>query len=167
MTGLIFNYFAGETITAFYSLTIPWTGIGKEFWRGRQDRSLRIFSKPSVINRFGIPLPTIVWVGLAMIFSLAWWVVEDFSLGLNDNCFLYLLAVGGVGCSVVCLLQISWGPQIYMNFAGSFVWRLASSWSPLCSSFATFWYECENNGKALQKVRHESSSMSLAWRAIR
>ena len=51
--------------------------------------TLRIFSKPSAINRFGMSLPTTIWVGLAMLFPSAWWVVEDFLLGLKANCFLY------------------------------------------------------------------------------
>jgi len=34
-------------------------------------KSLRIFSKPSAINRFGVPLPTTVYVGLAMLFPSA------------------------------------------------------------------------------------------------
>jgi len=31
-------------------------------------RSLRIFSKPSTINGFGMPLPITIWIGLAMLF---------------------------------------------------------------------------------------------------
>ena len=38
MTGSICDYFAGKTITAFCDLTIPWTGIGKGFWRGKWDQ---------------------------------------------------------------------------------------------------------------------------------
>jgi len=38
MTGSICDYFAGETITAFYGRIISWTGIGKGFWRGRRDQ---------------------------------------------------------------------------------------------------------------------------------
>jgi len=40
-------------------------------------KSLRIFNKPSAIKGFGMPLRTIVWVGLSMLFPSAWWVVED------------------------------------------------------------------------------------------
>jgi len=39
-------------------------------------KSFIIFSKPSAINKFDMPLPTTVWVGLAMLFSLVWWVIE-------------------------------------------------------------------------------------------
>jgi len=35
-----------------------------------------------------------------MLFPLAWLVVENFSLDLNANYFLYSLAIGGVGCNV-------------------------------------------------------------------
>ena len=52
-------------------------------------RSLKIFSKFSAINGFGLPLPTIIWVGLDILFPSAWWVVEDFILGLEANIFLY------------------------------------------------------------------------------
>ena len=92
----------------------------RDFEGGCEIRSLRIFSKPSTINEFGTPLPTTVWVGLAMLFPSAWWVVEDFSLGLKANGFLYPLAVGGVRCSVVCLLQISWGHRSRHEFRGGF-----------------------------------------------
>ena len=90
----------GKQLQPFWGLTIPWTGIGKGFWRGSGNRSLRIFSKLSAINGFGMPLPTTIWVGLAMLFPSAWWVVEDFLLNLNANYFRYPLTVGGIGCSV-------------------------------------------------------------------
>jgi len=38
MAGSICDYFTREIITAFYSPTIPWTGIGKGFWRKRRDQ---------------------------------------------------------------------------------------------------------------------------------
>jgi len=48
---------------------------GRELVRnfGGEDgtKSLRIFGKPLAINGFGIPLPTTVWVGLAMLFPSA------------------------------------------------------------------------------------------------
>ena len=40
-------------------------------------RSLKIFSKSSAINGFGLPLSTIILVELAIIFPSAWWFVED------------------------------------------------------------------------------------------
>ena len=67
------------------------------------SRSLKIFSKSSVINRFGMPLLTNVWVGLAMLFPSAWWVVKNFLLDLNANYFLYPLVIGGIGCNVDAL----------------------------------------------------------------
>ena len=46
---------------------------GRELVRdfGGEDgtKSLSIFSKCSAINEFGMPLPTTIWVGLAMYFS--------------------------------------------------------------------------------------------------
>jgi len=56
MTGSISDYFAEETITVFYGLIILWMKIGKEFWGEGGIRSLRIFSKFSVINGFGVCL---------------------------------------------------------------------------------------------------------------
>ena len=44
----------------FYSPTIPWEGIAKGFGREDGTKSLRIFSKPSAINGFGMSLPTTV-----------------------------------------------------------------------------------------------------------
>ena len=37
-----------------------------------ESSPLRIFSKPSAVNGFEVPLPTTVWVGLAMLFPSAW-----------------------------------------------------------------------------------------------
>jgi len=37
-----------------------------------------------------MPLPTTILVGLAMLFFSVWWVVEDFLLNLNANCFSIL-----------------------------------------------------------------------------
>jgi len=37
MTDLICNHFAGEITMVFYGSTIPWKGIGKEFWWGWRD----------------------------------------------------------------------------------------------------------------------------------
>jgi len=75
----------------------PWTGNCKGFREKGGIRPLKIFSKPSFINKFEMPLPTTVIVGLAMLFPSAWWVIEDFSLSLKVKCLLYPLVIGGVG----------------------------------------------------------------------
>jgi len=48
------------------------TSSDSGFWRGRREKSLKIFSKPSAINEFSIPLSTTIWVKLAMLFPSAW-----------------------------------------------------------------------------------------------
>jgi len=60
-------------------VVLPFRGreLIRDFGGEGGTKSLRIFSKPSAINKFGMSLPTIVWVGLAMLFSSAWWVIED------------------------------------------------------------------------------------------
>jgi len=75
-------------IQPFCGPTIPRTRIGRGLWWESRIRSLRIFSKFSVINVFDMPLATTVWVRLAMLFPSAWWVIEDFVLGLEANVFL-------------------------------------------------------------------------------
>ena len=117
MTCSICDYFARETITAFVVLSFLGRELVRDFRRECGIRSLRIFSKPSAINGFSMPLPTTVWVRLVMLFPSTWWVIENFSLGLNANSFLYPLAVGGVRCGVVCLLRVNWGAtEVDMNF---------------------------------------------------
>jgi len=49
----------------------------RDFGGEGETKSLRIFSKPLAINRFGMSLPTTVWVGLAILFPSVWWLVED------------------------------------------------------------------------------------------
>jgi len=101
LTCLICNYFAGKTITTSFEISSFYgQELARDFGEKSGIRSLRIFSKPSAINEFGMPLTTTIWVWLAMLFPSAWWVVENFLLDLNTNYFLYPLAVGGVGCNV-------------------------------------------------------------------
>ena len=57
---LLYDYLAGETITTFCGLTILWTGIDKDFGGGSGIKSLKIFSKLSTINKFGMPLRTTI-----------------------------------------------------------------------------------------------------------
>jgi len=45
------------------SLIIPWKGLVRDFGGEGGIRFLRIFSKPSAINKFGMLLLTTVWVG--------------------------------------------------------------------------------------------------------
>ena len=59
MIGLT-RHFVREMNTFLSGPTIPWMGIGKEFWRGRRDQVPQGFSKPSAINGFDVPLPTTV-----------------------------------------------------------------------------------------------------------
>jgi len=49
-------------------------------------------ANPQLSTDFCMLLTTTVWVGLAVLFLSAWWVVENFLLGLNANCFLYPLS---------------------------------------------------------------------------
>jgi len=60
MTGSICDYFTGETTTAFCGLTNPWEELVRDFGGEGGIRSLRIFIKYSVINRFGVYLPTTI-----------------------------------------------------------------------------------------------------------
>ena len=52
-------------------------------------------------------LPPIIWVGLARLFLLAWWVVEDFILGLESNVFLYPY-------SPKALDRVTWSEHFYI-----------------------------------------------------
>jgi len=52
---------------------LPFHGreLVRDFGGEGGTKSLKIFTKPSAINGFGMPLPTTVSVGLAMLFSSA------------------------------------------------------------------------------------------------
>ena len=54
-------------------VVLPFRGreLVRDFGGKDGTKSYRIFRKPSVINGFGMPLPTIVRVGLAILFPLA------------------------------------------------------------------------------------------------
>ena len=84
----------------FWGVTIPWTGIGKRFWMGKPDQVPQDFKQTLSYQRIWFAFTITVWVGLAMLFFSAWWVIEDFLFDLITNYFFYPLAVGGVGCNV-------------------------------------------------------------------
>ena len=54
-------HFTGEMDTCIF-VVLPFHGMElvKDFGRESEIKSLRIFSKPSAINRFGMPLPTTI-----------------------------------------------------------------------------------------------------------
>jgi len=60
MTGSICDYFARETITVFVVLSFHGKELVRDFGGKGGIMSLRIFSKPSAINGFGMSSPTIV-----------------------------------------------------------------------------------------------------------
>jgi len=58
--GSIYDYFAGETIQ--FLLVLPFHGweLVRDFGKEGRIRSLRIFSKPSAVNGFDMPLLTTI-----------------------------------------------------------------------------------------------------------
>ena len=101
----------GKQLQLFVVLPFHGREFGQGFWRERWDQIPQDIVQTLSYVQIWYAFTNYVRVGLVMLFPLALCVIEDFLLGLNTNCFLYPLAVGGVGCSVVCLLQINWGPQ--------------------------------------------------------
>ena len=61
-------HFIKEMNTGIFFVILPFYGreLVRDFGRESGIKTTRIFSKPSAINGFGVPLPTTVWVGLAM-----------------------------------------------------------------------------------------------------
>ena len=72
MTGLLCDYFAGETITAFCGLIIPWTEIGKEFWRGKRDQVPQDFEQTLSYQRIWYVFTNycLSWVSYAIPLSM-------------------------------------------------------------------------------------------------